>query len=80
MVDLEAGRGGESVIVVGSWPIEFGDFGVSMPSAPVVVSVEDNGLLEWQIFFTSSGDMADESSDDGIAEDDMSDEDESSEG
>ncbi len=75
VVDLEAGRGGESVIVVGSWPIEFGDFGVSMPSAPVVVSVEDNGLLEWQIYFTHEGDM----SADDTADADMTEEGESSE-
>ncbi len=75
VVDLEAGRGGESVIVVGSWPIEFGDFGVSMPSAPIVVSVEDNGLLEWQIYFTHEGDVAA----DDTADADMTEEGESSE-
>lgn len=74
-VDLEGGRAGDTVVVVGTWPIEFADFGIDMPSAPIVVSVEDNGLLEWQVFFTIAGDMADEGmTDDEMAEDDMSDE------
>lgn len=85
VVDLEAGRGGENVVVVGTWPIEFADFEITMPSAPVVVSVEDSGLLEWQIFFTRAGEMTDddtaddESVDDETADDETS-EDESSEG
>jgi polyisoprenoid-binding protein YceI len=57
VVDLEAGRGGDTVVVVGTLPITFGDFGVTMPSAPIVVSVEDSGALEWQIFFTQAGEM-----------------------
>jgi polyisoprenoid-binding protein YceI len=73
-VELQAGRGGENVVVVGTWPITFGDFGVSMPSPPIVVSVEDSGLLEWQIFFTSAGEMADsEMADDDAADDDAAD-------
>jgi polyisoprenoid-binding protein YceI len=61
-VDLQAGRAGDTVVVVGTWPIEFGDFGVTMPSAPIVVSVEDNGSLEWQIFFTRDAAEADAAS------------------
>ena len=75
VVDLEAGRGGDTVVVVGTWPIEFADWDIEMPSAPIVVSVEDNGVLEWQVFFTNAGDMAE----DDMAEDDMA-EDEASEG
>jgi polyisoprenoid-binding protein YceI len=60
VVDLEAGRGGENVVVIGTWPIVFDDFGIDLPSAPIVVSIEEDGLLEWQIFFTNAGDMADE--------------------
>ena len=59
-VDLEAARSGENVVVVGTWPIEFGDFDVTMPSAPIVVSVSEDGDLEWQVFFTQAGDMADD--------------------
>ena len=72
VVDLEAGRGGDTVVVVGTWPIEFADFDIEMPSAPIVVSVEDSGLLEWQVFFTHSGEMAeDEMAEDEMAEDEM---------
>ena len=58
VVDLEAGRGGDTVVVVGTWPIEFGDFDVTMPSAPIVVSVSESGELEWQVFFTRESEMA----------------------
>ncbi len=70
VVDLEGGRAGGNVVVVGSWPIAFGDFGISMPSAPIVVSVEDSGVLEWQIFFAHDGEMIDATA----ADDDMADE------
>jgi polyisoprenoid-binding protein YceI len=76
-VDLEGGRGGDSVVVVGSWPIDFGEFGISMPSAPIVVSVEDNGDLEWQLFFTREADTADGedvADDEDMAEDEMTEE------
>ena len=79
VVDLEAGRGGDTVVVVGTWPIEFGDFDVTMPSAPVVVSVSEDGELEWQVFFTREGEMTDEEMTDEEMEDDAA-EDEASEG
>ena len=68
VVDLEAGRGGENVVVVGTWPIVFDDFGIDLPSAPIVVSIEEDGLLEWQIFFTNTGDSTDATSDEEMAE------------
>ncbi len=49
---LEARLVGDTIVVVGSTAVTFSDFGVSMPSAPIVVSVEDNGILELQLFFT----------------------------
>lgn len=80
VMDLEAGRSGDTVVVVGTWPIEFADFDVTMPSAPIVVSVSENGELEWQVFFTREGDMADDDmADEEMAEDEMDDE-ESTEG
>jgi hypothetical protein len=51
-------------VVVGTLPIDFTSFGVTMPTAPIVVSVEDNGSLEWQLFFTRTA-----SADDGAADD-----------
>ena len=37
------------VVVVGSLDIVFADYGVEVPSSPVVVSVEDHGTLELQL-------------------------------
>ena len=38
------------VVVVGSIDITFADHGVSVPSSPIVVSAEDTGTLELQLF------------------------------
>jgi polyisoprenoid-binding protein YceI len=38
------------ILVTGSTEILFADYGVTAPSAPVVVSVEDNGILEFQLW------------------------------
>ncbi|MET0457685.1 MAG: YceI family protein, partial [Ilumatobacteraceae bacterium] len=38
------------VVVVGSIDITFADYGVSVPSSPIVVSAEDTGILELQLF------------------------------
>jgi polyisoprenoid-binding protein YceI len=51
---LQAQLVGDTIAVVGSAPIDFTRFGITMPSAPVVVSVEDHGTLELQLFFTRS--------------------------
>ena len=40
------------VVVVGSAEIVFDDYGVTAPSAPVVLSVEDHGIVEFQLLFT----------------------------
>ena len=37
-------------MVVGSIDITFADYGVSVPSSPIVVSAEDTGILELQLF------------------------------
>ena len=41
-----------AIVVVGSVEIVFADFDVSVPSAPIVLSAEDRGPLELQLFFT----------------------------
>lgn len=51
-IPLEARLVGDTIVVVGSLEISFGDFGVEVPSAPIVVSAEDHGPLELQLFFT----------------------------
>jgi polyisoprenoid-binding protein YceI len=51
-IPLEAQLVGDHVVVVGSLDIEFADFGVSVPSAPVVLSAGDEGVVELQLFFS----------------------------
>ncbi len=40
------------IVVVGSTEVRFDDYGVQAPSAPIVVSVEDHGIIEFQLLFT----------------------------
>jgi hypothetical protein len=40
------------VVVVGSTEIVFADYDVEAPSAVIVLSVEDRGQIELQLFFT----------------------------
>lgn len=46
---LEAQLVGDLIVVVGSTEIVFADYDVTVPSAPVVLSVEDRGTLEIQL-------------------------------
>jgi polyisoprenoid-binding protein YceI len=50
-LDITAQRVGDIVVAVGALPMDFTSFEVTMPTAPVVVSVADHGELEWQLFF-----------------------------
>ena len=43
---------GDVVTVVGSFPIVFADHAIEAPSASIVVSLEDHGLVEFQLFLT----------------------------
>ena len=43
---------GDVVTVVGSFPIVFADHAIEAPSASIVVSVEDHGVVEFQLFLT----------------------------
>lgn len=49
---LEASLVGDVIVAVGSIDVTFTEFGVEMPSAPIVVSVEDHGQIEFQLFFS----------------------------
>jgi polyisoprenoid-binding protein YceI len=49
-VPLTGQRVGDVVVVVGALPVDFTAFDVTMPTAPIVLSVEDTGSLEWQLF------------------------------
>ena len=52
-IPLEAQLVDGVVVVVGSLDVVFADYGVSVPDAPIVVSAEDHGVIELQLFFTS---------------------------
>lgn len=49
---LEAQLVDDVIVVVGSTVVRFDDYGVQAPSAPIVVSVEDHGTIEFQLLFT----------------------------
>jgi len=51
-VPIQARLVGDTVVLVGSFDITFSDFGVSVPKAPVVLSVADHGTVEMQILLT----------------------------
>lgn len=51
-VPLKAKLVGRTVVVVGSIDLRFSDFGVTVPSAPVVLSVDDHGTMELQVLLT----------------------------
>ena len=46
---LEAKLVGDTIVVVGSTSVRFSDYGVSVPSSPVVLSVDDVGTVEVQL-------------------------------
>ncbi len=49
---IEAQLIGDRILAVGSSEVTFSDYGVTAPTAPIVVSVEDQGIMEFQLFFT----------------------------
>ena len=49
---IEAQLTGDLIVVVGNTNVTFSDFDVEVPSAPIVVSVEDNGTVELQLWFS----------------------------
>jgi polyisoprenoid-binding protein YceI len=53
-IPLQAQLVNGTVVIVGSMPITFADYGVSVPSSAIVLSVKDNGTLELQLFLQQS--------------------------
>lgn len=49
-IPLEAQVAGESILIVGSANVIFADYEVETPSAPVVLSVADEGTVELQLW------------------------------
>lgn len=54
VVPLQAKLVGDTIVVVGSVDLDFSDYGVTVPSAPVVLSVDDHGTMELQLLLTRS--------------------------
>lgn len=50
-IPLEAQLVGDQIVVVGSVDIVYGEFGIELPSAPILVGVDDHGLIELQLTF-----------------------------
>jgi len=50
-IDLQAQLVGDTIAVVGSTPVVFADYEIAQPRAMVVLSVDDHGLLEFQLLF-----------------------------
>ena len=53
-IPLEARLENSVVTVIGSLPILFADYGMEKPQAMIVLSVEDNGTMEFQLQFTKA--------------------------
>jgi len=51
-IPLQAQRKGDVIAVVGSLEVPFSDYSISQPRAAAVLSVEDKGVFEVQLFFT----------------------------
>lgn len=52
--DVEAQLVDDTIVIVGSTEITFSDFGVTVPSAPIVLSADDFGVIELQLFLNRS--------------------------
>ena len=50
--NLQAQVVGDRIVAVGSSDVVFSDYGVTAPTAPIVASVEDHGIMELQLIFT----------------------------
>jgi polyisoprenoid-binding protein YceI len=53
-VALEARLQGGIVTVVGSLPIAFGDYGMTAPESMRVLSIDENGTMEFQLHFVKT--------------------------
>ncbi len=53
-VPIEAVLRDDTIVVTGSFGVTFADYGVRVPSAPIVLSVEDHGQVELQLYLTRS--------------------------
>jgi polyisoprenoid-binding protein YceI len=54
VIPLEAKLVGDTIVVTSLFDVVFADFGIQKPQSAVVLSVEDRGQMEVQLFFTKS--------------------------
>ncbi len=53
-VPIEAVLRGDRIVVISSFELTFADYGVEVPSAPIVLSAEDHGQVELQLYLRRS--------------------------
>ena len=53
-IPLKAKLSGDVIVVGGSLPITFADYGIDKPNSFKVLSIDDTGTMELQLFFTKS--------------------------
>jgi polyisoprenoid-binding protein YceI len=51
-LDVEAELRGDNAVIVGHVPVAMSDYGIQPPTNGFVLSVDENGTMEFQIFFT----------------------------
>jgi polyisoprenoid-binding protein YceI len=51
-IALKAKLSGSTIVVTGSLPIVFADYSIVKPDSFKVLSIDDNGIMELQLFFT----------------------------
>jgi len=59
-VPLEATLVGDTIVIVGRASVAFADFDITTPTAAIVVSVDDVGELEFQLYFVRADGVAEE--------------------
>lgn len=52
VINIEAQMIGEMILITGTTDVVFADYGITAPTAPIVLSVEDNGIVEFQLWMT----------------------------
>ena len=50
--DLDVQLVASTIVAVGSSEVVFSDYGVTAPTSAAVISVEDHGIIEFQLYFT----------------------------
>ncbi len=53
-IAMAAKLSGGTIVVTGSLPIAFADYNITKPNSFAVLSIEDTGTMELQLFFTKS--------------------------